>query len=159
MTKSKLSALLSLLLVFASGTVLGAFAYRLYSAAPVSGTPTPGGRPSRPNPAEMRKKYVADVTKEVKLDSEQVKQLNAIMDQTFAEFERLNEKTKPENDALDEKRDVLREKYRPDREAIHNRQVDRINAMLREDQRAIYTAWRAERDRQRKVREQQHKKQ
>ena len=55
--------------------------------------------------------------------------------------------------------DAFREKYRPDREAIHNQQVESINAMLRDDQRAKYAAWRAERERQRKMRDQQHKKQ
>jgi len=160
MSKSKLSALLSLFLVFASGAVLGAFAYRLYSAAPVLTTGNAGGPPAgRMSPADFRKKYAADLTKEMKLDADQVKKLNAILDQTNEEFQKLNQKMKPEQDALDEKRDAFREKYRPDREAIHNRQVESINAMLREDQRATYAAFRAERERQRKLRDQQHKKQ
>jgi hypothetical protein len=163
MSKSKLSALLSLILVFASGAVLGAFAYRLYSATPVLTNGNAGGAQSRPNPAEFRKRYAADLTKGIKLDPEQIKRLNVILDQTTEEFDKLNDKSKPEWDALNEKRDALREKYRPDREAIHNVQVERINAMLREDQRALYTAWRAERDaereRQRKLRDQQHQKQ
>jgi len=159
MSKSKLSALLSLILVFASGTILGAFAYRLYSAPPVSTTGNAGGPPPRMSPAEFRKKYASDLTKEMNLDAEQVKQLNAILDKTNDEFQKLNLKMKPEQDALDEKRDAFREKYRPDREAIHNRQVESINAMLREDQRAKYAAFRAERERQRKLRDQQHKKQ
>ena len=55
MNKAKLSALLSLILVFASGGVLGAFAYRLYSAPTVTpGSPT-GGPPARPSP----RKFVA----------------------------------------------------------------------------------------------------
>jgi len=159
MSKSKLSALLSLVLVFASGAVLGAFAYRLYSATPVLTVNNPGGPPPRPNFAEFRKRYTADITKEVKLDPEQVTKLNQILDQTNDEMDKLKEKTKPESDALDEKRDALRDKYRPDREAIHTRQVERINAILKPDQRELYATWRAERDRQRKLRDQQHKKQ
>ena len=46
-----------------------------------------------------------------------------------------------------------------DREAIQNHQTEAINAILREDQRPLFAAWRAERDRQRKLRDQQHKKQ
>ena len=160
MSKSKLSALLSLILVFASGAVLGAFAYRLYSATPVLTTGSAGAPPSpRMRPEDFRKKYAADLTKEMKLDADQIKKLNVILDQTNDEFQKLNLKMKPEQDALDEKRDAFREKYRPDREAIHNRQVEGITAMLREDQRALYTAFRAERERQRKLRDQQHKKQ
>jgi len=71
MSKSKLSALLSLILVFASGAVLGAFAYRLYSATPVL-TTNAGGPPPRPNVADFRKRYTADLTKEVKLDGEEL---------------------------------------------------------------------------------------
>jgi hypothetical protein len=160
MSKSKLSALLSLILVFASGAVLGAFAYRLYSATPVLTRGSPGGPPpARMGPAEFRKRYAADLTKEMKLDADQIKRLNIILDQTNEEFQTLNQKMKPEQDALDEKRDAFREKYRPDREAIHNRQIEGITAMLREDQRALYAAFRAERERQRKLRDQQHKKQ
>lgn len=160
MTKSKLTALLSLVLVFVSGGVCGAFAYRLYSATPVMTTGgTPAGQPGRPNPAEFRKRYTEDLTKAVKLDPEQVKRLNEILDQTRNEFDKLNEKMKPERDALNEKRDALNEKFRPEREAIHNHQVEQINAMLRGDQLPVYAAWRTERDRQRKLRDQQHKKQ
>ena len=48
MPKSRLSALLSVLLVFFSGAVLGAFSYRLYSISPVqSGKEIPAVRPER----------------------------------------------------------------------------------------------------------------
>ena len=158
MNKAKLSALVSLILVFASGGVLGAFAYRLYSAPSVQVTGGPGGAPpSRPSPEEVRRRVVADLTSKVKLDAEQTKQLNAIMDQTHVEFEALREKGKPDWDALNQKRDALMEKQRPEQEAIRTRQSERINAILREDQRPLYAAWRAERERQRKSRD-QHKK-
>jgi len=158
MNKAKLSALISLVLVFASGGVLGAFAYRLYSAPPVQVTGGSGGAPpSRPSPEEVRRRVVSDLTSKVKLDAEQTRQLNAIMDQTHGEFEALREKSKPDWDALNQKRDALMEKQRPDQEAIRTRQSERINAMLREDQRPLYAAWRAERERQRKSRD-QHKK-
>ena len=158
MNKAKLSALLSLLLVFASGGVLGAFAYRLYSAPAVQVTGGPGGPPpARPSPEEVRRKVVADITSKVKLDAEQAKQLNTIMDQTHTEFEALREKVKPDWDALNQKRDALMDKQRPEQEAIRNRQTERINAMLRDDQKPLYAAWRAERDRQRKLRDQRKK--
>jgi hypothetical protein len=149
--------MLSLALVFLSGGVLGAFAYRLYSATPVQSTLAPN-TPRKGSPEDFRRNYVASLAKDVKLDAEQVKRLNVILDQTREEFIRLDEKGKAERDALNEKRAAFEEKWRPEREAIHNRQVEQINAMLREDQRASYAAFRAERDRLRKQRD-QHKKQ
>jgi hypothetical protein len=171
MTKSKASVLLSLILVFVSGAVVGAFSYRLYLVPAVQttgGTGGPGGPPPRMSPEEVRRKIVADMTKAVKLDADQVTKLNAIMDQTHQEMDKLREKGKPEwdafkqqSDALMQKREALAEKWRPEQDAVRSRQADQINAMLREDQRPLYAAWRAERDRQRKLREQRdpHKKQ
>lgn len=156
MNKAKLSALLSLILVFASGGVVGAFAYKLYSAPTVQ-TGLGGPPPSRPSPEEVRRRVVTDLTSKVKLDAEQAKQLNAIMDQTHTEFEALRLKGKPDWDELNQKRDSLMEKQRPEQEAIRNRQSERINAMLRDDQKPLYAAWRAERERQRKSRDQRKK--
>src|ERR1051325_9595171 len=162
MNKSKLSALLSLVFVFLSGGVLGAFAYRLYSANPVESRVMP---PQQRSPEEFKKWYVGTMTKEGKLDPQQVQQLNAIMDSTRQEFDKLNGKNKAERDTVNEERakfeqarSAFEEKWRPEREAIHTHQVDQINAILRPDQQALYTAFRAERDRQRKLREQQHPK-
>jgi len=148
MPKSRLSAILSLLLVFFSGSVLGAFAYRLYSVSPVqSNTPS-----RRMTPEEWRRNYVADLTKAAKLDPQQVAALNQVLDQTRDEVEKLNEKIKPERDAMNEK-------WRPEREEIQTHQVEKINALLHADQRPLYESWRNERDRLRKLHEQQHKKQ
>ena len=156
MNRSKLSALLSLALVFVSGGILGAFAYRLYSAPSVAPAGVnPGAPPKKMSPEEFRKSYSAAIAKEVKLDEAQVKQLNAILDETHADFDKLREKSKADYDALSKERDAINEKWRPEREAIQNRQVERINAMLRPDQLKLYAAWRAERDRQRKQRDQQ----
>lgn len=153
MPKSKISALLSVLLVFFSGAVLGAFSYRLYSISPVqSGRGDPGAPPRKMSPEEFRKKYVADLSSATKLDSQQISALNAVLDRTHDEFDKLNDQVKIERDALNEK-------WRPEREAIHNRQVESINALLRPEQRPLYDAFRAERERQRKLHDQQRKKQ
>jgi hypothetical protein len=158
MNKAKFSALLSLILVFASGGVLGAFAYRLYSAPPVQVTGGPGVPvPPRPSPEEVRRKVVSELTNKVKLDAEQARQLNAIMDQTHTEFEALRLKGKPDWDALNQKREALMEKQRPEQDAIRTRQAERINAMLRDDQKPLYAEWRTERERQRKTRDQRKK--
>ncbi|HXK07242.1 MAG TPA: hypothetical protein VMS37_32910 [Verrucomicrobiae bacterium] len=149
MPKTRFSALLSLLLVFFSGAVLGAFAYRLYSvgSVPTRGT-NAAGPGHRPTPEEFRRNYTASLTKAAKLDDQQVAALNGILDQTRDEVDKLNEKIKPERDALNEK-------WRPEREAIQTHQVERITAILHPDQRPLYEAWRVERDRQHKLHEQQ----
>ena len=159
MNKTKLSALLSLILVFVSGGVLGAFAYRVYLVpnvvSPAGGIP--GAPPKRMSPEEFRRSYSAALSKEIKLDSEQVAKLNSILDETRAEYDKLREKTKPEYDALNKERDSLNEKWRPARDAIQARQTQKINSILRDDQRPLFDAWRAERERVRKQRD-QHKK-
>jgi hypothetical protein len=152
MPKSRLSAVLSLLLVFLSGGVLGAFTYRLYSISPVQSGKDAGGPPKRPSPEEFRKRYVSDITSAVKLDSEQIAALNRVLDQTRDEADKLNDKIKKDHDAVNEK-------WHPEREAIHNHQVESINGLLRPDQLPLYEAFRAERERLHRLRDQQRKKQ
>lgn len=150
MLKSRLSAVLSLLLVFFSGAVLGAFAYRLYSISPVQSGKDAGALPRKPSAEEFRKRYVSDLASAAKLDSQQIIALNGILDRTREEFDKLNQKVKPERDAVNEK-------WRPDREAIQNQQVASINALLRPDQRPLYETFRVERERQRKLHDQRKK--
>ena len=152
MPKSRLSAVLSLLLVFLSGGVLGAFAYRLYSISPVQSGKDAGTPPRKLSPEEWRKKYVSDLASAVKLDSRQIVALNGVLDRIRDEFDKLNERIKPEHDAVNER-------WRPNREAIHNHQIESINGLLRPDQRPLYEAFRVERDRLRKLHDQEHKKQ
>ena len=138
--------------MFFSGAVLGAFSYRLYSISPVQSGKDPAAPPKRMSPEEFRQRYVADLTSAVKLDATQIAALNHVLDQTRDEAGKLNEKIRQDHDAVNEK-------WHPDREAIHNRQVEDINGLLRPDQRPLYAAFRAERDRQHRLREQQRKKQ
>jgi hypothetical protein len=152
MPKSRASALLSVLLVFFSGAVLGAFTYRLYFINSVQSGRDPGGPPRKMSAEEFRKRYVSDLTTATKLDTQQISALNGILDRTRDEFDKLNDQVKSERDALNEK-------WRPEREAIHNRQVESINALLRPEQKPLYDVFRAERERQRKLHDQQHKKQ
>ena len=152
MPKSRLSAALSLLLVFLSGGVLGAFTYRLYSISPVQSGKDAGTPPRKLSPEEWRKKYVSDLVGAVKLDAQQIAALNAVLDRTRDEVDKLNGKMKLEHDAVNEK-------WHPDREAIHHNQVESVKGLLRPDQLPLYDAFRAERERQRKLHDQQHKTQ
>jgi len=124
MPKTKLSALLSLLLVFASGILVGAVAYRLYMVRTVAMAP-----PSpRPSPEEVRRRIVAEMRDRVKLDDQQVQQLNLIYDRTRQEFDALHMKGSQES------------------RAIWDRQKDQIQAMLRPEQVPLYEQYQKERD-------------
>jgi hypothetical protein len=151
MPKLGLSAVLSALLMFFSGAVLGAFSYRLYSISPVQSGKDPSAPPKKLSPDEFRKRYVSDLASAVKLDTRQITALNGVLDRTRDEFNKLNDKVKADRDALNEK-------WRPEREAIHNHQVESVNSLLRPDQFPLFEAFRAERERQRKLHDQQHKK-
>jgi hypothetical protein len=137
MPKSRLSAFLSLLLVFLSGSLVGVFAYRLYSVNTVqSNDPR-----RRPDPEEMRKRQVAEMRDRVKIDDQQVIQYNKILDEMRDQFDQLHRKANAETQALRE------------------RQAEKVNAMLREDQRALFAQVRAEHaERERKRRQQQGEK-
>jgi len=135
MPKYKLSAVLSLLVVFLSGSVLGAVAYRLYAV-----NATPGVGAARKSPEDFRKHYVEEFRTKVKMDDQQIATLQQILDETRAAGHKMRERMNAEG------------------EAIQNAQVEKINAILREDQRPLYAALRAEHKKQRELRDQQRKK-
>jgi uncharacterized membrane protein len=131
MFKPTFSAALYLLLVFLSGAVVGTVAYRAYTMNTAS-----AGAPARKrDPEEFRKHYVQDMRTRLKLDGQQVAQLEQILDQTREEFHQMNAKMRAEGGA------------------IQNHQVEKINTMLREDQRPLYEKFRAEREAERKRRQ------
>jgi hypothetical protein len=136
MLKSKFSALLSLLLVFLSGVLVGGFAYRLYNVSVVAG-PNNG---RRPDPEEARRHIVADMRDRLKLDAHQVDQLQQIFDQTRDQFHQMHDRMNAEG------------------EAIHTSQIEKIRAILRADQLPLYDQWRTERERDHKQHKQGEKK-
>jgi Spy/CpxP family protein refolding chaperone len=136
MLKSRFSALLSLLLVFLSGVLVGGFAYRLYNVS-VAAAPNSG---KKLDPEEARKHIVADMRERLKLDAHQVDQLQQIFDETRDQFHQFHDKMNAEG------------------QAIHNGQIEKIKTILRAEQLPVYEQWRAERDRERQQRKQSEKK-
>jgi hypothetical protein len=113
-------------LVFVSGAAVGAFSLHLYNAHSVS------ARTSRPrNPDEYRKRYTGEMKTRLGLNAEQTAKLNSILDETRNKFDELRDRSKPEMDA------------------IHKDQIDRINGILTEPQRIEYEKLRKERDQNR----------
>ncbi len=133
MPKSRFSAALYLFVVFLSGALVGGLSYRLYAVSPVS---------AKLSPEDMRHRYIEAIREKVKLDNEQVQQVNQILDDTRVRY----------ND--------VRNKMRAEGQAINNRQVEQIRAILHDDQKPLYDAFRTERERIRaQMREKQQHKQ
>jgi hypothetical protein len=74
-----------LFLVFVSGGVVGALAYRVYS-------PPAARSDQRPSPEEWRRKYLNELETRVNVTPEQVQKVNVILDSTDASFTQIHEK-------------------------------------------------------------------
>ena len=119
MRRSNLATLFYLLVVFASGTVVGGFANRLYMAKAVSATVNaPHSR------AEVRKQYIQDMRSRLHLTDAQVTKLQQIMDATG---QRMHEMHK----------------------TIEDEHVQKVVAMLDDSQKAEYAKMRDEREKHR----------
>jgi hypothetical protein len=96
--------------IFASGVLLGVFGQRLYNAAEVSAAQ------SRPSPEEVRKRNIEEARARLHLTDAQVTGFNVILDESLARYRELNEKERPEL------------------QAIYQHQTERINAILTPEQ-------------------------
>jgi hypothetical protein len=139
MPKSKLSAFLSLLLVFFSGAVLGAFAYRLYTVKTVETvTITPGTPPKKGGgPEEFLRQRMAEMKDRVGADPEQLGRIKQVYSETREMYDGIRQKMNAEGHAIDEN------------------QVAKIKAILRPDQIPVYDQIRAEHEAAHKRRMQQ----
>jgi hypothetical protein len=111
-------------LVFLSGSVAGGFAHRFYTLSSVK---------AESAPKEYRRKYIEEMTARLKLSSDQVYKVNAVLDATRARYRQVWERSKPEMDT------------------IQADQVRQINALLDESQQGEYTKLRAEREKRRRA--------
>lgn len=109
-------------LVFVAGLVVGVLANRYVFHAHSRAESAP-----HKSAESFRKAMVEDLTKRLNLDSQQVAQLQQILDDSRKEFQEFHERHKDEM------------------KAISDRQHARITALLRPDQRLIYEQIQAER--------------
>jgi len=135
MPKNRISALLSLMFVFLSGTLVGAVSYRLYMVNTVIGVTTSGQRPPKMDPEEVRKRRINEMRDKVKLDDEQVAKLNVIYDHTRQQFHALKKKGDEEGHAI----------WESQREAVR--------AILKPEQQPLYDQFQKEQDEQHKRRQ------
>jgi hypothetical protein len=138
MKKPSWSVAAYLVLVFASGVLVGGFGHRLYSTSSVIATSPAERQPNRPE--DFRKKYVAEMQSRLQLNSSQLEQLNGILDVTRERYRELRERTRPEM------------------KQIQQEQVEKIQAILNPGQQQEYAKFREERERERQRREAAAKK-
>jgi hypothetical protein len=125
MPRTRLSAAVYLVLVFASGILVGVVSHRLYVTSTVSATAPPPPRTLD----EVQKKYLADMRAKVGVDEQQVALVNQILDDTKRKFDELHAQEKPTHDKITQE------------------QVDAISALLTPPQKIAYDKWREERAR------------
>ena len=124
-----------LLLVFASGIVVGAVGHYLYTAKAVSART----EVSRPKPEEFRRRFINTMRDRLHLTLQQEAQLNDIMDDTRNRFRQ------------------MRSRMHTDTDAIEHHQIDRILSILNPDQQVTYKKMVDEWNAKRKSRPQEDK--
>lgn len=134
MTRKSLPIAFYLLLVFVSGSVVGALGYRTYNP------PTARTVNSSPSPAEWRQKYIDETRTRLNLTDDQVQKLQGILDQTEVRFR--------------EERELYNQKIRQ----IGEEHYMRFRTMLTGDQIPKYEKLHAERDARAKQEQEQQKR-
>jgi len=111
-----------LVLIFASGIVVGAFATHLYEAREVS------AKAPKLTPEEWRKKYTTEMQTRLNLNPDQLTKLNQTMDETRGKVH------------------AEHERHKQEMKSIHEEHMNRVRAMLTDQQRPEYEKLRQERE-------------
>lgn len=125
MPRTRLSAILYLILVFASGILVGVVSTHLYAvkaSVPTNSAPR--------NMAEFRSRYLAEMRQRVGVTESQAAAVSKVLDDTKSKF------------------DDIRRAERPQRDRIQQEQIDSIRALLTDVQKPAYDAWRADRQKE-----------
>jgi Spy/CpxP family protein refolding chaperone len=118
MRRSNTATLVYLLVVFASGAVVGGFANRLYMAKTVTAVSAPQSR------AVLDKQYIQEMRTRLHLTDAQIAQLQGIMDATGQRMHEMGEMKK----------------------SIKEEHIRQVVAMLDDNQKIEYAKLRAERE-------------
>jgi len=145
MPKSKVSAFLSVLLVFASGAAMGAVGYRLYVVKTVV---SPVQAKKKTSPEEFRKAVMSHLKEAVKLNDQQLIEVQKIYDWQGEQFMPVNKK-------YETRIDQVKHEFDQQRDQIHEAAVAKIKAILTADQQPLYDKWLADRAADHKKRQQQ----
>ena len=133
MKLSRLSIVLYMGIVFASGGALGWYGQRFYYESEV--------RPKqiKSDPKEMRKRIIAEYQRRLSLTADQVTKLEIIFDDTRAQQDQVFQKQLKESF----------EKTQPERQQIRETYADRIREILNPQQKIEYEQMRKEREEKR----------
>jgi hypothetical protein len=121
-SSTKVSAAVTLLLVFASGILVGAVSNRLYMVRTAS-----ANAPAPRTMAQYRKQFFEEMRVKVGATDAQIARMDVVLD-----------------DAK-KKLDALHAEHKPMREKIDHDRIEGIRAVLDDKQRAAYDQWREER--------------
>ncbi|HEY4084365.1 MAG TPA: hypothetical protein VGM43_00440 [Bryobacteraceae bacterium] len=122
MPRTRLSAVLYLILVFASGVLVGVASTRLYAVK--ASVPAPAAPRTM---AEFTRSYTDEMRQRIGVNDGQVVAVEKILSDSKKKY------------------DDLRREQRPMRDRIQQDQVDAIRAVLTDAQKPAYEAWRVER--------------
>jgi Spy/CpxP family protein refolding chaperone len=125
MKRSSLTIAFYLFLIFASGVLVGAFGYRLYSP--------PMTARAKPTPEEWRRQYLGEMQSRLNLTPDQLGKLNTILDETRTRFHKANE----------ERDGIIKH--------IKQEQTDKVRTILTAAQRPEYEKLRTEREQRSKA--------
>jgi len=131
MPRSRISIALYLVLVFASGILVGVVSHRLYA------TNTARASTAAPaNMSEFRKRYLDGMRTKVGASEEQIAAITKTLDETKRKF------------------DALAANEQPLHDKIQQDHIEQVKALLNDKQRVAYDNWRAERARAKQAQEQ-----
>jgi len=124
MTRRNLPVALYLLLVFASGGVVGALGYRTYNP------PTARSVSAPLPPNEWRQRYIEETRSRLSLTDDQVEKLKAMLDQTEVRFREARERENQEIRQIGEEhyqrvRTILTGDQLPKYEKLHQEREDK----------------------------------
>jgi hypothetical protein len=123
MPRTRISIAIYLILVFASGILVGIVSHRLYATNTASANNTPGSM------TEFRKRYLDGMRTKVGASEKQIQEITRTLDDTKRKF------------------DALAAQEQPLHDKIQQDHIDEIKALLNDKQQVAYDNWRAERER------------
>jgi hypothetical protein len=123
MPRSRLSIALYLVLVFASGILVGIVSFRLYSTNTASANNSPRSM------SEFRKRYLDGMRTKVGVSEAQIVAITKTLDDTKRKYDELAAQEQPLHDK------------------IQQNHIDEVKALLNDQQKIAYDNWRAERER------------
>jgi len=134
MTRKNIPIAFYLLLVFVSGSVVGALGYRTYNP------PTARSISAPPSPSEWRRQYIDESRTRLSLTDDQVAKLTTILDQTEARFRQAREGENQEirqirEDHFERVRTILTAEQLPKYEKLHQEREARAQQQEQQKKR------------------------